>query len=118
MFPKDTGQINRKSIFVAIYAAIHKLWIAAFLVSTGFDAFQHAPPGTLFEYDYLCALVERVRFFVPFLEDWLHEVCPRCRSPPSDFDFACSTKNRNSEVQYERDQSAGLLSALYRGQVC
>lgn len=112
MFLKNTGQQNW--IYKFTYAVVHSLWIAAFFVSTGFDAFRHAPPSIVSEYVVLCALVERVRFFVPFLEDWLHEVCPRCRSPPSDFDFAYSPKNRNSEVQYERDQSAGLLPVLYK----
>lgn len=86
MVLRNTGQQNW--IYKFTYAVVHSLWIAAFFVSTGFDAFQHAPPGTLFEYAYLCALIIGwVRFLLHFLSDCDDGIYPRCRSPPSDFDF-------------------------------
>lgn len=86
MFLKNTGQ--KKYTNHSYYAVVHSLWIAAFFVSTGFDAFRHAPPGTLFEYAYLCALIIGwVRFLLHFLSDCDGGIYPRCRSPPSDFDF-------------------------------
>lgn len=93
MILKNTGQQNW--IYKFTYAVVHSLWIAAFFVSTGFDAFQHAPPGTVFEYTCLCALVFGwVRFLLHFLSDYDSGICPRCRSPPSDFDFANHQKSK------------------------
>ena len=113
MFLKNTGQQNY--IDIINYAVVHSSWIAAFFVSTGFSPFQHAPPGTLFEYALLCALIFGwVRFFVPNTGERQFEILPRCRSPPSDFDFAYPNKNRNSEVHYERNKSAGVLPVLYK----
>ena len=86
MILRNTGQQNW--IYKFTYAVVHSLWIAAFFVSTGFDAFRHAPPGTLFEYAHLCALIiGRVRSLVHFLSDCYGGIYPRCRSPPPDSDF-------------------------------
>lgn len=85
MFPKDTGQRNFQYIS-ALCAAILENGIAALFISTG---------NFLFTFDFtyidsICALAPvQARFFVP------HSDYPRCRSPPSDFDFAHSPKNRN-----------------------
>ena len=94
MFLKDTGRKKYKSILDQVNAVIQRFWIAAFLVSTNFDTFQHAPPGTLFEYAVLCALVARVRFFVPFFRGQNVSVCPRCRSPPLISILAINSKSK------------------------
>lgn len=86
MFPKDTGQRHFLYIFLALSAAILENGIAALFISTAFFLFRR-----LFVYSdiFRVSAPVPVRFFVP------RSSYPRCRSPPSDFDFAYSPKNRN-----------------------
>lgn len=86
MFPKDTGQRKFQYIFFALYAAILENGIAALFISTEIFLFR-----CLFVHSdiFRVSAPVQVRFFVP------HSDYPRCRSPPSDFDFAHSPKNRN-----------------------
>lgn len=86
MFPKDTGQRKYQYIISALYAAILENGIAALFISTGIFLSR-----CLFVYSdiFRVSASVPVRFFVP------RSGHPRCRSPPSDFDFAHSPKNRN-----------------------
>lgn len=110
MLLQGAGQRKKKYIVHALSAAIHKERIAALLLSTQnalcslFSAYSDSPR--------VSAIVQ-VRFLVPGDGEWTGSVYPRCRSPPSDFDFAHS-KNRNWRITHERNKSAGILPVLYK----
>lgn len=109
MLPQGAGQRKKKHIVHALSAAIHKERIAALLLSTQnalcslFSAYSDNPR--------VSAIVQ-VRFLVPGYGERTGSSYPRCRSPPSDFDFAHS-KNRNWRITHERNKSAGILPVLY-----
>lgn len=105
----------RKRLFVKIcefvYAAIRKLRAAAFFCSTEFDGFQHKQL-------FYCAPIQWGRIFSADYERKTSGLY-RCRSPPSDFDFAYPLKQIEiGGNTYERNQSAGQLPVLYIGCDC
>lgn len=82
MLPK--GNIQQKGYFAyrALCAVIHVVWIAAFLSLITFEEILYHTSS--------CApnlLWARISY--------ISKGYPRCRSPPSDFDFAYHPKNRN-----------------------
>lgn len=95
MVPKNTGQLKYRVTYVYLCAVIHVAWIAAFLIKTKFKYFFNGPPGKN-SYSYFCALVIRTGALFCTLFSLLRvsKSC-RCRSPPSDFDFASQFRNRN-----------------------
>ena len=110
MWPKNTGQRKRKYIIYALSAAIHIKRIAAFFISTKNALFS---PFSVYN-EALCApAFMQVLFLVPGYSERTGSGYPRCRSPPSDFDFAHS-KNRNWRITHERNKSAGILPVLYK----
>ncbi len=93
LLPQGADQQKKKYIFYALSTAIHKERIAALLLSTQnalcslFSAYSDNPR--------VSAIVQ-VRFLVPRYGKWIGSSYPRCRSPPSDFDFASyQLKNQN-----------------------
>lgn len=110
MLPQGAGQRKKKYILHALSAAIHIERIAALLLSTEnalcslFSVYNDNPR--------VSAIVQ-VRFWVPRYGERTGSNYPRCRSPPSDFDFAHS-KNRNRRITHERNKSAGVLPVLYK----
>ncbi len=83
MFPKGRQLLRDNCIFQALCAAIREFGIAALFISTGLDrVLLYHPVFT--DILHLCLYRERWK-----ISDF------RCRSPPSDFDFASQPKNRN-----------------------
>ena len=86
MLPK--GNVQQKGYFAyrALCAVIHVVWIAAFLSLIAFEEILYHTSS--------CArnlLLARISY----ISGCYNKGYPRCRSPPSDFDFACHPKNRN-----------------------
>lgn len=110
MWPTNTGQRKRRYILYALSAAIHIERITALFLST-----KNALYSLFSVYnDDLCApAFVLVRFLILGYGEQTGSSYPRCRSPPSDFDFAHS-KNRNWRITHERNKSAGILPVLYK----
>lgn len=101
-----------------LYAAIQFVWIAAFWFPTHFERFRYVPPGK-FSYCYFSASVIWMgALFCTFFQKNQDGGCYRCRSPPSDFDFASQLKIEIGGITHEENQSAGLLPVLYKGHSC
>lgn len=93
MLSQGVGQQKKKYIFHAISATIHEERIAALFLSTQnalcflFSAYSDSPR--------VSAIVQ-VRFLILGYAKRTGSNYPRCRSPPSGFDFASyQLKNRN-----------------------
>lgn len=95
MLLNNTGQQICCSIFYHLYVVVQFVWIAAFLITTKFEHFRYDPPGKN-SYSYFGALVICTGALFCTLFSILRggKLC-RCRSPPSDFDFASQLRNRN-----------------------
>ena len=94
MLSKGSRRRKRCPVCDVLFAVVHILWITAFFVSTEKDIFQQRPSVFL---KYGCIGVPAifgVRLFILFCGTGKGNVS-RCRSPPSDFDFARQPKNRN-----------------------
>ena len=109
MLPK--GNIQQKGYFAyrVLCAVIHVVWIAAFLILTAFEEFLY--------HTFSCAPNLRGAR-ISYISGCYNKGYPRCRSPPSDFDFAYQPKIEIGGITHERDQSAGLLPVLYTGHYC
>lgn len=86
MLPK--GNVQQKGYFSyrALCVVIHVVWIAAFFSLTAFkETFSYTP---------FCAL-NLLQTRISYTNGGGSKDYPRCRSPPSDFDFAYQPKNRN-----------------------
>lgn len=100
--------------FSHLYVVVQLVWIAAFLVSTKFEHFRYQPPGKFHTAALARLFFVRARFLYPFLIR--KRLRPyRCRSPPSDFDFAINSNIEIGGNYYEENQSSGLLPVLYTG---
>lgn len=96
MFLKDTGQRKFQYRFVYLSAAIHEFWIAAFFYSTNFERFLYF----FLEYKeamFVCAPATERVCFLGLNYRGIGNGLIRCRSPPSDFDFAYQLKKSKLE---------------------
>ena len=106
MFPKGRQLRRNNCIFKALCAAIREFGIAALFISTESDRVRLYPPSfTDISHPYLYVGRRKISVF-------------RCRSPPSDFDFASQLKIEIGGITHEENQSAGLLPVLYKGHSC
>ncbi len=86
MLPK--GNVQQKGYFAyrALCAVIHVVWIAAFLSLIAFEEILYHTSS--------CA-PNLLWARISYISGCYNKGYPRCRSPPSDFDFAYHPKNRN-----------------------
>ena len=80
-----------------LYAAIQFVWIAAFWFPTHFERFRYVPLG---KFSYCCfsaSVIWMGALFCTFFQKDQDGGCYRCRSPPSDFDFAYQLKKSKLE---------------------
>lgn len=91
---KGTEQKKYQHTRNVITAVIHKIRIAAFFYSTAFDSLRRSLPQLNKPFSFCAPVINRVRLFALYSRKQ-HSRFPRCRSPPSDFDFAYQLKNRN-----------------------
>lgn len=101
-----------------LYAAIQFVWIAAFWFPTHFERFRYVPPGKLSYCYFSASVIWMGALFCTFFQKNQDGGCYRCRSPPSDFDFASQLKIEIGGITHEENQSAGLLPVLYKGHSC
>lgn len=93
MLPQGAGKRKKKYILHALSAAIHNERIAALLFSTQNALFSFFPA---YNDNSRASATMQVRYLVSGYGKWTGSSYPRCRSPPSDFDFASyQLKNRN-----------------------
>ena len=93
MFPKDTEQYRANCIYKILCAVVQEKRITALFLSTIFTIIQHHIINNTGELIFCAPDFFRVR--INFLKCKGNQVVFRCRSPPSDFDFASQLKNRN-----------------------
>ena len=86
MLPKGNIQQNGYFTYKALCAVIHVVWIAAFLSLAEFIIVLYHTP--------FCAPI-LLWARISYISGCYNKSYPRCRSPPSDFDFAYQSKNRN-----------------------
>ena len=113
MFPKDTEQRRFHYTCKALCAVVHEKRITALFLSTLFTIIQHH-----FSNHTVFCVPEFFRVRIIFLKYRGSQIVFRCRSPPSDFDFASQLKIEIGGITHEKNQSAGLLPALYAGHDC
>ena len=80
-----------------LYAAIQFVWIAAFWFPTHFERFRYVPPGKLSYCYFSASVIWMGALFCTFFQKNQDGGCYRCRSPPSDFDFAYQLKKSKLE---------------------
>lgn len=85
------------SIFYSLYVVVQFVWIAAFLVSTELDYFRHDPPVKKSYCFFRALVISTSALFCTFLSKRMDSGPYRCRSPPSDFDFAYQLKKSKLE---------------------
>ena len=78
-----------------------------------FDKKRAMLPFSIYNDDLRAPAFVLVRFLILGYGEQTGSSYPRCRSPPSDFDFTHS-KNRNWRITHERNKSAGILPVLYK----
>ena len=83
MLPKGNFQQNGYFTYRALCAVIHVVWIAAFLSLTEFTIVLYHTPS--------CAPI-LLWARISYISGCYNKGYPRCRSPPSDFDFASQLK--------------------------
>lgn len=106
MLPKGNIQQNGYFTYRALCAVIHVVWIAAFLSLAEFTIVLYHTPS--------CAPI-LLWARISYISGCYNKGSLRCRSPPSDFDFATNLKIEIGGITHERNQSAGLLPVLYTG---
>ena len=109
MLPKGNFQQNGYFTYRALCAVIHVVWIAAFLSLPEFTIVLYHTP--------FCAPI-LLWARISYISGCYNKGYPRCRSPPSDFDFATNLKIEIGGITHERNKSAGLLPILYERYCC
>lgn len=109
MLPKGNFHQSGYFTYRALCAVIHGVWIAAFLSLAEFTIVLYHTPS--------CAPI-LLWARISYISGCYNKGYPRCRSPPSDFDFATNLKIEIGGITHERNQSAGLLPVLYERYCC
>lgn len=100
--------------FSHLYVVVQLVWIAAFWFRQSLSIFAVSLPEKFHTAALARLFFVRARFLYPFLIR--KRLRPyRCRSPPSDFDFAINSNIEIGGNYYEENQSSGLLPVLYTG---
>lgn len=85
------------SMFYQPHVVVQFVWIAAFLVSTKFEHFRYDPPVKKSYCFFRALVISTSALFCTLFSKRMDSGPYRCRSPPSDFDFAYQLKKSKLE---------------------